>query len=88
MIPINSAAAASSIAQTTVERRDNVAQSRVISATVTENEAAVNERRAESTKIVKKTEESQAKPRDEERSAKDQSEGHEEKRGHLTDVYV
>ena len=89
MIPINNAAAASSVAQTTVDRRDGVSQSKVVpNATVTENEADTNSKRAESTKIVTKSEKSQAKPRDEERSAKDQSEGHEERRGDLTDVYI
>lgn len=88
MIPINNAAAASSVVQTTVGRRDDVSQSKVVSATVTEDEAAVSAKRSESTKVVKETDKVQAKPRDEERSAKDQSEGHEEKRGSLTDVYI
>tara|TARA_R110000868_G_scaffold189695_1_gene432921 strand:+ start:108193 stop:108459 length:267 start_codon:yes stop_codon:yes gene_type:complete len=88
MIPINNAAAASSVAQTTMERRDNVSQSKVVSVTVTEDEAAISAKRSEGTKVVKETDKVQAKPRDEERSAKDQSEGREEKRGNLTDIYV
>ena len=88
MNPINSAASVNSAVQA-YDRRDNVSQAKTVTATVTEDEADVNSRKAENAKVVQKAEESQAKARDEDRGApKDQSEGHEEKRGHLTDIYI
>lgn len=88
MNPINNAASASSAVQV-YDRRDNVSQSKVVTATVTEDEADVQERKAENTKVVQKSEESQAKPRDEDRGKpQDQAEGREEARGHLTDIYI
>lgn len=88
MNPINNAAAIGSAVQA-YDRRDNVSQVKTVTATVTEDEADVSNKKAENTKVVQESEKSQAKPRDEDRGApKDQSEGREEKRGNLTDIYV
>lgn len=88
MNPINSAASVNSAVQA-YDRRDNVSQVKTVTATVTEDEADVNSRKSENAKVIKKAEESQANARDEDRGApKDQSEGREEKRGHLTDIYI
>jgi hypothetical protein len=88
MNPINNAAAVSSSVEA-YDRRDNVSQVKTVTATVTEDEADVTARKSENANVVQQTEASQAKPRDEDRGApKDQSQGREEKRGNLTDIYV
>lgn len=88
MNPINNAAAVGGAIEA-FDRRDNVSQVKTVSATVTEDEADVGARKSENASVVLAADESQAKPRDEDRGApQDQSEGHEEKRGNLTDIYV
>ena len=89
MIPITSATAAEVLQNLNNARRDNVAFERAAATTVVENEGEVHKKRAERTKVISETKETQSKERLEDQMPKEsEDQGQIQKRGGLTDIYA